>query len=185
MIGAAALLATPELALDDAGSALNDVVSIALAHDRRRPDRRRPPEGRAGYRGGVFVTAALAAGLGLGTKYPLIPSFGTRPSRGLGAPAPRNACGGRVSGQLLSRSPAAIGIAQPGGDREPVTDAEHRRRAVEAPEISFPGVSKVSDYPFDSQAMEHLPVARTSGCVRARVVGRFAVVLVGAAVRPS
>ncbi len=77
LIGVAAVLGTPELILDDAGSALTDVASIALllsaialvidaktSHD-REPERQE-----------LLVCAALAAGLALGTKYTVIPAVG-------------------------------------------------------------------------------------------------------------
>ncbi len=73
LIAVALVLMTPELLVDDAGSALNDVVGIALilvaiallAHT-MGPDERRPL-GRA-----ELATVFLAAGLALGTKYTLI-----------------------------------------------------------------------------------------------------------------
>ena len=73
LIGAALVFATPELVVDDAGSALNDVVGIALllaavallAHA-MHGDRDRP------LRSIELVCIGLAAGLAFGTKYTLI-----------------------------------------------------------------------------------------------------------------
>ena len=71
---AAVVLAAPELALDDGGSALNDIVGIALflaavaiLLNCRRADARRS------LRPAALACAAMAAGLALGTKFTLIP----------------------------------------------------------------------------------------------------------------
>ncbi len=73
LMGAAVVLATPELVLDDAGSALNDIVGLALflaaiavLVNAKRPD------GRDLVRPVALACAALAAGLALGSKFTLI-----------------------------------------------------------------------------------------------------------------
>jgi hypothetical protein len=73
LIGAAAVLATPEILADDAGSALNDIVGVALllaavallAHAMR-------PTGKRPLRPVELACVGLAAGLALGTKYTLL-----------------------------------------------------------------------------------------------------------------
>ncbi|MDX6426570.1 MAG: hypothetical protein QOD52_1975 [Gaiellaceae bacterium] len=74
LTGAAVVLAAPELALDDGGSALNDIVGIALflaaiaiLLNCRRAD------ARHSLRPAALACAAMAAGLALGTKFTLIP----------------------------------------------------------------------------------------------------------------
>ncbi|HYL52900.1 MAG TPA: hypothetical protein VEZ15_13080 [Acidimicrobiia bacterium] len=74
LTGAAVVLAAPELALDDGGSALNDIVGIALflaaiailVNCRRTDD-------REALRPAALSCVAMAAGLALGTKFTLIP----------------------------------------------------------------------------------------------------------------
>lgn len=73
LVGAAMVLATPQLVLDDAGSGLTDVVgiafflaAIALVSNAMREEAS-PRERRA-----EMICGALAAGLAVGTKYTLV-----------------------------------------------------------------------------------------------------------------
>src|SRR5207245_2426187 len=73
LIGVAIVLTTPELILDDAGSALNDVVGLALLlASVALLVNAIPVDAKGRWRVGCIVCGALAAGLALGTKYTLI-----------------------------------------------------------------------------------------------------------------
>jgi hypothetical protein len=77
LMGAAAVLGTPEIVLDEGGSGLNDVVGVAmllaaiavLVNCRRGDDRNLVPPA-------ALACAATAAGLALGTKFTLIAPVG-------------------------------------------------------------------------------------------------------------
>lgn len=153
LIGIAVVLATPELVLDDAGSALNDVVGLALllsavallvaatASDDREP--RHATQG-------AFVCAALAAGLALGTKYTLIPAVGSlsvatlwlqprgKRARQAGLWAGAIALTG---GYWYVRNLVATG--------NPLPSLKLGIGPVHLPSIPFPGASRVADYMFD------------------------------------
>jgi len=74
LTGAAVVLAAPELALDEGGSALNDIVGIALflAAIAILVNSGRADE-REALRPAALSCVAMAAGLALGTKFTLIP----------------------------------------------------------------------------------------------------------------
>jgi hypothetical protein len=182
MIGAAVLLATPELVLDDAGSALNDVVSIALlmaavaliVNGRRRDG--------PGTESGVFVVAALAAGLGLGTKYTLIPAVGIL-TIGVFV-LQRRGTRGRRSGQWLAAlalTGAYWYVRNLVATGNPLPTLSIGVGPLKLPSIPFPGASKVSDYLFDSHAWSTYLLPGLRAAFGPAWWAVFAIALVGAA----
>jgi len=153
LVGVAAVLATPELVLDDAGSALNDVVSVALflsaiallvapknSHDQE------PQQG-------LFVCAALAAGLALGTKYTVIPAVGvvslaavilSRPGTRLRQSALWATGLALTGGYWYFRNLIAVG--------NPLPTLHAGVGPLHLPNVPFPNSAKVADYLFDGHA---------------------------------
>ncbi len=153
VMGIAAVLATPELVLDDAGSALNDVVgvalllaAVALLVDAKASDDR-------ALRQGPFVCAALAAGLALGTKFTLIPAVGALSIAALCLP-PRGkrarqaglwgAAVALTGGYWYLRNLVATG--------NPLPSLRLGVGPVRLPSLPFLGASRVADYMFDHDA---------------------------------
>jgi hypothetical protein len=153
LIGIAVVLATPELVLDDAGSALNDVVGLALLLSAvaflvaaKASDDREPGQGAPG----AFVCAALAAGLALGTKYTLIPAVGVLSIAALCLQQPRKRA--RRAG-LWAAALALTGsywyLRNLVTTGNPLPSLNLGIGPVRLPSIPFPGASRVADYMFD------------------------------------
>jgi hypothetical protein len=77
LLGTAIMVALPEIWLDNAGSAYNDVVGIALLLTTLALLLQlEPTAGERGWRSPLLLCAGLAAGLSLGTKFTLLPPIG-------------------------------------------------------------------------------------------------------------
>jgi hypothetical protein len=155
VVAIAAVLATPELVLDDAGSALNDVVGVALllAAVALLVDARASDDRALGR--GPFVCAALAAGLALGTKYTLIPAVGALSVAALflqprGTRARRAGLWGAAlaltGGYWYLRNLVATG--------NPLPSLRLGVGPVRLPSVPFPGASRAADYIFDRHAWD-------------------------------
>lgn len=188
LMGAAVVLATPELVLDDAGSALNDIVglalflaAIAILVNTKRTDGRDlvPPA--------ALTCAALAAGLALGTKFTLIAPVAAL-SIGVIALCAR--------GERLRRAALWLTIVAATGGYwylrnlfrvgNPLPSVGLGFGPVRLPRVSTPGVGSVARYLLDRRVWRvyYLPglreafgpawwtllVVATAGCVLAAVL---------------
>ncbi len=153
VMGIAAVLATPELVLDDAGSALNDVVGIALLLaavallvDAKTSDERV-------LRQGPFVCAALAAGLALGTKYTLIPAVGALSVAALLIqPRGKRARQAGLWGAAVALTGGYWYLRNLVATGNPLPSLRLGIGPVHLPSLPFPGASRAADYIFDRQA---------------------------------
>ena len=130
LVGAAVVLATPELVIDDAGSGLNDVVGIALflaavalvANAMR-------PEASPRARRAEMLCGALAAGLAVGTKYTMVGPAAAL-AIGVFALTPRGRAAPHDDPLARSgdRRRRLLVPAQPADGRQPRTDDASRAR---------------------------------------------------------
>ncbi|MDQ1381365.1 MAG: hypothetical protein QOJ71_2084 [Actinomycetota bacterium] len=154
LIGAAIVLATPQLVLDDAGSGLNDIVGVALflaaialtSHAVREGISKRE-------RHTEMLCGALAAGLGVGTKYTLVLPVAVL-AVGVLALTPR---GERI--RFIARWFGVVVLA--GGywyvrnvieTGSPIPTAKIGLGPVQLPSIPFPGTSTVAHYLLHADA---------------------------------
>jgi hypothetical protein len=148
LIGAAIVFATPQLVLDDAGSGLNDIVGVALFLAAIALTSNAMRDGiTKRERHAEMLCGALAAGLGVGTKYTLVLPVAVL-ALGVLALTPR---GERI--RFIVRWSAVVVLA--GGYwylrnlievGSPVPTAKIGLGPIHLPSIPFPGTSTVAHF---------------------------------------